>query len=410
MTVTESASLAGVPKFLERAIDVDTHEMIPFHMWGEFFGEEVADRLTQLEHNPFWCDNGGNTIVRPDIAGDTTEITEDSVWHTKGPSAPSAFDLVRRCDVLNEMGVDKSLLFPGFGLTALMMTISPEFVSSVMNVGMDVARTRETGILAMAAYNDLAVRPIEGVDARRVRRVAVLATDDLDQMLSNLEDLIERGIRAVWIPSSVPPAGTSPADARLDPFWRMAADANVAIVLHIGTDFTFAASLAWGLNVPAFVPPKASAEFVISPFAGSTMQFATENYISAMVLGGVFERVPDLRFGAIELGAQWLGSLAERLDMWANVYQGALKNVISMPPSRYIARNVRVTPFHFEPVGLYFDRNPDLADCYCYSSDYPHVEGGQSAKAKFLESLTGQDEATLEKFFVSNGDWLTPDM
>ena len=104
MTVTESARLAGAPKFLERAIDIDTHEMIPFHMWGEFFGEEVAERLAQLEHNPFWCDNGGNTIVRPDITGDTTEITEDSVWHTKGPSAPSAFDLVRRCDVLNEMG------------------------------------------------------------------------------------------------------------------------------------------------------------------------------------------------------------------------------------------------------------------------------------------------------------------
>src|SRR5206468_751633 len=103
-------------------------------------------------------------------------------------------------------------------LMALMMTVSPEFVSGVMDIGMDTERTRETGLIALKAYNDMAVRPMTGVDIRRVRRVAVLATQDLDDMMTNLEDLITRGIKAVWIPTSVPPAGTSPADARLDPF------------------------------------------------------------------------------------------------------------------------------------------------------------------------------------------------
>src|SRR5258708_19280735 len=37
------------------------------------------------------------------------------------------------------------------------------------------------------------------------------------------------------------------------------------------------------------------------------------HFISMLVLGGVFERFPSLRFGAIEVGGGWLGPLAERL-------------------------------------------------------------------------------------------------
>jgi predicted TIM-barrel fold metal-dependent hydrolase len=308
---------------------------------------------------------------------------------------------------MDAMGVERSLLFPSFGLIGFLMANSPEFVAAVMGLGLDVPQTRQTGLDVIKAYNEWAVRGLKHVDGR-VRPVALLLTESLEQMTRDLNELIDQGIGAVWIPSGHPPAGTSPADPALDEFWRTAADANVPVLLHIGTDFTFAASLAWTANVSAFIPPRASAEFVLSPFAGATVAAAAEHFIAAMVLGGVFERVPNLRFAAIELGAQWYGPLAERLDQWADVFPNALHDVISMRPSEYMARNIRVAPFHFEAIDDFIERHPNLVDSYCFSSDYPHVEGGRDARKVFSDRLERLGPAVSEKFFRTNGEWLLP--
>jgi hypothetical protein len=79
-----------------------------------------------------------------------------------------------------------------------------------------------------------------------------------------------------------------------------------------------------------------------------------------------------------------------------------------MLPSEYINRNVRVTPFNFEPVDRYFDRYPNLSDVYCYSSDCPHREGGKESHMKFDPTLAKLDETVKDKFFRTNGEWLLP--
>jgi len=311
---------------IDRAIDVDSHEMIPCHIWEQLYGEDVAPVIAMLNASPRSTDNGLNTIARPDIAADEAEITSSSVWTAKGAAAPGAIDMDRRVEAMDAMGVDRSLVFPSFGLVGIRLASSPELASAAMATDMDAGEARRLGLLAMQIHNrggaDCAARD----SARRARPVGVLLSESLEQMLADLEALIEAGYRAVWIPTANPPAGTSPADPALDPFWRMAADANVSMLLHIGTDFNFPASTRWTANVPAFATPSAAAEFPVSPFTGSTVNFASENFIAALVLGGVFERVPNLRFGAIEVGAGWLGPLAERLDMWASVFPKRLRD------------------------------------------------------------------------------------
>jgi predicted TIM-barrel fold metal-dependent hydrolase len=393
--------------FGARSMDVDSHEMVPFHMWAEHFGEEIAEALQPFGTSPRATDNGLNTIVRPDILADDTLITEESVWHTKGASAPGAFDMHRRLEVMDMMKVDRSLLFPSFGLIGIRMASSPELAASGLGLPVTPAEARDLGFRAMEAFNGWALRSQREVGPR-LRPVGVMLTENLDQMLEQLESLIASGIRAIWIPNSSAPADTSPADTALDPFWRMAADAEVPVLLHIGTDFSFPSSTRWTANVPSFAIPSAAEEFPVSAFTGATVNFASENYIAAMVLGGVFERVPNLRFGAIEVGAVWLGPLAERLDLWAHVFRKRIAGVISMKPSAYMARNVRVTPFSFEPIDTYFDRFEAVHDCFCFSTDYPHVEGGVDIKAKQLLLLERHGEEIGRKFFRSNGEWLLP--
>src|SRR5262249_28818299 len=59
--------------------------------------------------------------------------------------------------------------------------------------------------------------------------------------------------------------------------------------------------------------------------------------------------------------------------------RATLQPTLSMAPSDYINRNIRVTPFHFEDVAMYFTRYPHLSDVFSYSTDYPHFEGGKES-------------------------------
>jgi predicted TIM-barrel fold metal-dependent hydrolase len=213
------------------------------------------------------------------------------------------------------------------------------------------------------------------------------------------------------MPSAAPPAGLSPADHDLDPFWSLMEERKVAVTLHIGTDNGFRATDQWAKALPEFEPVKLdSAEITFDPYTASTVHMVPANYLTAMVMGGVFERHPELRFGAIELGSSWLGPLAEHLDVWAaGPFRKRMATILSMAPSEYIARNVRVTPFYFEPIDLYLERYTGLRDCYCYSTDYPHQEGGPEAKARSYEKVAPLGHDMVRKYFITNGKWLMPD-
>src|SRR3546814_19927820 len=79
---------------------------------------------------------------------------------------------------------------------------------------------------------------------------------------------------------------------------------------------------------------------------------------------------------------------------------------MSMKPSAYLNRNVRATPWFFEPVDSYFQQFPHLSDVYCYSTDYPHAEGGKYTMGRFHERLAPLGDEIVERFFVKNGEWL----
>jgi predicted TIM-barrel fold metal-dependent hydrolase len=389
-------------------VDVDAHEMIPLQMWPETFGDAALNFTQVCTDFSLVADLDENTVDRPDIFGDQMEIDETSVWEVRGPDAPGAIDLSRRTQVLDVMGVDRQLIFPTFALAGMILRYDPK---ADRIFGLDSVKVdRQTlGTEVVTAHNDWALRTGKAFDADRVRVVGVLMPDSLEVLMSEAERLVSGGIKAVMLPAGIPPADVSPADRALDPFWRLMAEANVPVLLHIGTEFPLLASKAWGRNVPEFAPSfNASIEFPIEPYWGATLNFTHENFLTTMVLGGVFERHPMLRFGCIEVGAQWIGPFAERLDLWAAQFGRRFVDSLSMRPSEYLNRNVRVGPFVFEDVKSYFDRYPHIADVYCFSTDYPHKEGGRHSKRTFAEKLADVDPVYHDKFFSSNGEWIVP--
>jgi predicted TIM-barrel fold metal-dependent hydrolase len=266
---------------------------------------------------------------------------------------------------------------------------------------------RDYGKALIKAYNDWAVRaaPASG----RCRAVLPVVADSVEALMSMARDLIDRGVRGLWLPSSELPGGRSPAHSDLDPFWALAAEREVAVCLHVGADQPLR-SAEWR-NAPVFEGFRLLGEFSVDPWSLSVNYLTSQNFLATMVLGGVFERHPRLRFGVIETGGYWIGPLCEQMDLWHHHSQAFGTRTtfrLPRPPSDYLKQNVRVSCFDFEPVDRYITRY-GLEDVYCFASDYPHVEGGADPVGRLLARLQPLGAEVVEKFFARNGEWLLPD-
>ena len=401
--MTELAIPDSVRPWAGRIVDADAHEMLPLQVWPEVYGP-VTDRLAEsFSHHP---PNRPDGLNFPGYAGDDTPMDAETVWTMKGTSAPGAVDFSRRLEVMDFTAVDRQLVFPGG--VAIMGSFLYNFpVEYGFLQGFEGDR-KAYGRELIEASNQWAVRTASL--SSRLRPIAALMGDTPGEVIANARTLIDQGIRAVWLMSSVPPGGVSPAHSSLDPLWAMLAEANVAATLHIGSEGGFLKSEVWG-QAEHFEGYKSGVEFDLSPWRLSIQHLPSQNFLATMVTGGVFERHPQLRFGVIELGSFWIGPLAQMLDIWHDNSQTFGPNAgerLPLRPSEYIARNVRTTAFPFEPVDDYIDKF-GLADVYCYASDYPHLEGGKHAMHRFADRLERLGPEIMEKFFVSNGAWLMPE-
>lgn len=325
------------------------------------------------------------------IGDEGSEFTEENVWKSKGASAPGAFSPEGRIKTLDLMGIRRAIIFSDPGIQGI--SLSPG----------------ELGLATMRHWNDFATR-FGSHDPDRLRVAALVNTYDIDIATAEVERVLAAGGRAFVLASSVSPGQLSPAHQRMDRIWAMLSEARATALIHIGGEHGFLASDAWarGVDHLEFQPHDFTSETEqINTYAFSTFHYAPQHFISMLVLGGVFERFPDLRFGAIEIGAGWLAPMAERLDQVANLYARRLAPVLSMKPSDYVRRNVRVTPFRFEPVASYIDRY-GFEECYCFSSDFPHPEGGVEPLKEFAQSIERLGLGAAERLFVRNAEWVLP--
>jgi predicted TIM-barrel fold metal-dependent hydrolase len=124
--------------------------------------------------------------------------------------------------------------------------------------------------------------------------------------------------------------------------------------------------------------------------------------LATLLLDGVFDRFPGLKFGVIEQGASWLPGWMRTLD---SAFEAFRKNEerlqkLSLRPSELVRRQVRVTPYPAEDVGWIVENAGE--EVCLFSSDYPHVEGGRHPLRRFEASLAGASERAKQRFYCDN--------
>lgn len=386
-----------------KVLDVDSHEHLPLQVWEETFGPEVKP-LADAWRAAGDPDGDANHPNVPDFAGDVAPI-DDSVLVAKGAKAPGAVDYRRRLEVMDLMGVGSQLMFPGsVGLYGTLLRVNhddenlfPSITEGRRELGDHCIRVYQDYLAEIAAFSD------------RLVPVAPIVEDTVEAVIATAKRVIDSGIRAIWLPAGLPVGGVSPASLELDPLWAMCAEADVTVTLHIGGDGQLLASKAWA-QAEAFEGFLSLGEFTVDPYSTTNLHIPFQNFLSVMVLGGVFARHPKLRFGVIEVGAHWIGPLMETMDLWHNAmgHFNTNPHKLQEAPSEYIKRNVCVSFFHFEPVDTYITRYPGVEQVLAFSTDYPHVEGGKDVFRRVQAKLEKLGQDVVDGVFRHNATQLLP--
>lgn len=261
---------------------------------------------------------------------------------------PARFvDPEARLTLLDEEGIDETVVFPNFGLL-WERPLAGDLHATKVNMG---------------AWNRWAI-DLTGAGRGRLWPVAHLTLRDLDWLDEQLAALAAGGVRMAMIAPSLVD-GRPLSDPELDRAWSAFEHHDVAPVFHVA-NFPHPFHDAWYDADPDAVAPVVSSVFLWS---------APALAITDLAVNGVFARHPQLRLGVMELSAIWVPMFLLMLDggfAFHARFNGAPLTELELKPSEYARRQVRVAAFGYERPDHLIRKAGDL---FMFCSDYPHAEG-----------------------------------
>ncbi len=300
----------------------------------------------------------------------------------KNHEAHGAFLRADRPEALDLLGFASQLVFTTFCLG---------------NFGLDQRDDMALCYAAADAHNRM-LADFCSVDARLLA-TAYVPLEDFGRAAATTTLAIRLGAKALMVPSACPQRH-GPSHVGLHPVWAQAQEAGIPVLFHVGGEEKLnpVYKLNGGPPVPDFHGGDDNFTSVsYMPIPGAVMQT-----LATLIFDGVFDRFPQLKWGAIELGAAWVPGWMRAMDSAAHAFRRNETRLqqLSALPSEIVQRQLRVTPYPHEDAGwIIANSGPEVA---LFSSDYPHVEGGRAPLKRFDESLARTPEAERQRFFVDN--------
>jgi uncharacterized protein len=233
----------------------------------------------------------------------------------------------------------------------------------------------------------------------RLLPVCYVPFADIDRAAQLTREAIELGAAAIKI-ASHPPRHHSPSHVGFDAVWAQAQEAGVPIVFHVGGEQPM--NPIYKNNGLPPVPDFHGGDTNFTSVSYMAIPYAPMQTLATLIIDGVLDRFPTLRIGLIELGAAWLPGLMRSMDSAAEAFRRNEERLqkLSLPPSDFVRRQVRATPYPHEPASWIVEHTgPEIP---MFSSDYPHVEGGRNPVKRFDASLADCSEEIRSAFYAGN--------
>ncbi len=252
--------------------------------------------------------------------------------------------------------------------------------------------------LAVARAHNQMMTEFCSVD-ERLLATGYVPLADIEKAPGIARQALDLGCKALVIPSRCP-AEHSPSHIGFDPLWALAQEAGIPILFHVGGEEKMHAAYAEN-GLPRVRDFHGGDEnFTSTSFM--TIPLAAWQTMAMLIIDGVCDRFPDLKFGAIELGASWVPSWLKFMDAGFGAFRKGEERLqkLSARPSEIARRQFRVTPYPHEDAGWIIENSSE--DMCLFSSDYPHVEGGRNPIKRFNATLGGVSDSARRRFYRDN--------
>lgn len=316
----------------------------------------------------------------------TAEVDETQIMLRKNWDALGAYAAQDRPRSIDLLGFASQLMFT----TALLN------YSSVLEGGRDVD-------LAYAVARAHTRHMVEfcAVD-RRLLPTGYVPLIDFERTARAAREAIDTGAKALLIPSRCPD-GHSPSHIAFDPLWAAAQEAGLPIVFHVGGGGKLLEDAYFENGLPP-VPDFHGGDDNFRSIDYMAIAYPPMKALTALIVDRVLDRFPNLKIGVIEQGASWVPGWMRNMDSAHNAFYKNEERLqkMSLKPSEFVRRQVRVTPYPHEDTGWIIANSGD--EVCLFSSDYPHVEGGRNPIKRFEASMdaAGIGERRKQRFYCDN--------
>jgi predicted TIM-barrel fold metal-dependent hydrolase len=299
-----------------KAIDAEMHVMEPIDLWERYIDPEFKDRAPRRMNEGLW---DIRTVVEGEVMASMTDYNwpamsgpEQKALSDRYASEIAAnFDPPSQVKAMDKEGLDLAILYP---TSAMFITAKN---------GMD-PRFAEA---ACRAYNNWLYDYIQAADPKRMFGAAAISPHDVETAVVELRRAVEKlGFKTVFLRPNMY-NDRSWHDPYYDPLWATAQELDIPIGFHETT----------GSRMPAAGADRFPDNLGIAHIATHSV----EQMMVCMdiIMGGVMERFPKLKFAFLEGQCGWLPFWLDRMDdhyEWRHTYGDMAP--LKMKPSEYFKR------------------------------------------------------------------------
>ena len=373
--------------FSKPIIDTDTHVTEPPDLWTSRMPTKFGDAVPHVKMHPkreleYWFVGDKPIFSAWGSANYGFPGGSLSIPPKCDESHPGAWDVHKRLKYMDEVGVWAQVLYPNLGAV-------------VMSMYKNIAEEIKLGMVQ--AYNDFMIE-FSAPAPERFIPMAVLPLWDIAASVKEVERAAKIGHKGVLLSGAPHEHGWQYlSDRAWDPLRSVIREANPPISFHSGGGdfaddfFNAGRNRADGIE----------ANYVRS----STLAFLMVcGHMADLLMSGVPQRFPELRFAAVETGLGHINFCLESLDYHYNVAQlWKTRPEFKEPPSETFKKQIFVN-YWFEQLDDFYIRKIG-EDNIMFETDFPHTTclGGREAVAKALTNgLEVQPERVQDKILFAN--------
>ncbi len=285
---------------------------------------------------------------------------------------PAFFEPGPRLELMNELGLDRSLMFPTLAsLVEERLRDDPVAIHVIVH--------------ALNEWLD----DVWGFNYQnRIFTTPVITLPIVEKAIEELDWVVKRGARVILVRPAPVPGFRGPRSFALpefDPFWQRCVEHDVLVAMHSSDSGYSRYTSEWDGAAQEMLPFQTNAMSMINEWR------PVQDAVASWVIHGALFRFPTLKVAVIEAGSKWMFPL---LDNMADVYKKAPEAFPSNPMEE-IKNRIHVSPFYEE--GIDDLVNLIGVDRVLYGSDYPHPEGlaQPTHYVHALEHLSVDDQAKI---------------